>query len=157
MYPYLLKRKLFLDGSFNLPDIVTTSQYRFLYYLSVWKIFSKNSFFLPSQGGVPLDCGCKGRYFQHTDQTLSKLFYKKFLTKIITHWFSARHHFKEILHFLTIWQIHVAKHQNSAYSKNRTNILDCLAGVPIGYKNTLFRFHLPMCRQGPVSQTKSTD
>ena len=50
MYPYLLKRKLFFDGSFNLPDIVTTSQYRFLYYLSVWKIFSKNSFFLHSQG-----------------------------------------------------------------------------------------------------------
>ena len=50
MYPYLLKRKLFLDGSFNLPDIVTTSQYRFLYYLSVWKIFSKNSFFLQPQG-----------------------------------------------------------------------------------------------------------
>ncbi|MBR5847556.1 MAG: hypothetical protein IKY72_07160, partial [Bacteroidaceae bacterium] len=26
------------------------SQDRFLYYLSVWKIFSKNSFFQPSQG-----------------------------------------------------------------------------------------------------------
>ena len=50
MYPYLLKRKLFFDGSFNLPDLVTTSQDRFLYYLSVWKIFSKNSFFLHSQG-----------------------------------------------------------------------------------------------------------
>ena len=50
MYPYLLKRKLLFDGSFNLPDLVTTSQDRFLYYLSVWKIFSKNSFFLRSQG-----------------------------------------------------------------------------------------------------------
>ena len=29
---------------------MTTSQDRFLYYLSVWKIFSKNSFFQPSQG-----------------------------------------------------------------------------------------------------------
>ena len=50
MYPYLLKRKLFFDGSFNLPNLVTTSQDCFLYYLSVWKIFSKNSFFLHSQG-----------------------------------------------------------------------------------------------------------
>ena len=29
---------------------MTTSQNCFLYYLSVWKIFSKNSFFQPSQG-----------------------------------------------------------------------------------------------------------
>ena len=34
----------------QLPNLVTTSQDRFLYYLSVWKIFSKNSFLSPSQG-----------------------------------------------------------------------------------------------------------
>ena len=49
MYPYLLKRKL-IWRFVQLPDLVTTSQDRFLYYLSVWKIFSKNSFFQPSQG-----------------------------------------------------------------------------------------------------------
>ena len=46
----IYKKEIIIDGSFNLPDLVTTSQDRFLYYLSVWKIFSKNSFFLHSQG-----------------------------------------------------------------------------------------------------------
>ena len=46
----IYKKEIIFDGSFNLPDLVTTSQDRFLYYLSVWKIFSKNSFFLRSQG-----------------------------------------------------------------------------------------------------------
>ena len=49
MYPYLLKRKL-IWRFVQLPDLVTTSQDRFLYYLSVWKIFSKNSFFTQPQG-----------------------------------------------------------------------------------------------------------
>ena len=49
MYPYLLKRK-FIWRFVQLPNSMTTSQNCFLYYLSVWKIFSKNSFFLPSQG-----------------------------------------------------------------------------------------------------------
>ena len=49
MYPYLLKRK-FIWRFVQLPNVVTTSQHCFLYYLSVWKIFSKNSFFNQPQG-----------------------------------------------------------------------------------------------------------
>ena len=30
--------------------------------------------------GVPLDCGCKGRYFLQTDQTFQELFFQDFLT-----------------------------------------------------------------------------
>ena len=46
---------IYLKGNLNwrfvqLPNVVTTSQHCFLYYLSVWKIFSKNSFFSRSQG-----------------------------------------------------------------------------------------------------------
>ena len=52
MYPYLLKRKL-IWRFVQLPNVVTTSQHCFLYYLSVWKIFSKNSF-LPASQGVSL-------------------------------------------------------------------------------------------------------
>ena len=39
---------------------MTTSQDRFLYYLSVWKIFQR-TLSLTLSRGVPLDCGCKGR------------------------------------------------------------------------------------------------
>ena len=49
MYPYLLKRKL-IWRFVQLPQFMTTSWISFLYYLSVWKIFSKNSFFNQPQG-----------------------------------------------------------------------------------------------------------
>ena len=103
-----LKGNLF-DGSFNLPCLVTTSQDSFLYYLSVWKIFSKNSFFSISRG-VPFDCGCKGRYFLQTDQTLLQLFYKKFLTIWLSRWFSNTAINKDFQRNEEIWKIHVAKH-----------------------------------------------
>ena len=78
MYPYLLKRKLLFDGSFNLPDLVTTSQDRFLYYLSVWKIFSKNSFFLHSQGVSLSIADAKVDTFKLLTKHYWNFFYKNF-------------------------------------------------------------------------------
>ena len=114
MYPYLLKRKL-TWRFVQLPNVVTTSQHCFLYYLSVWKIFSKNSFFITTSRGVPLDCGCKGRYFSTTDQTLSQLFYKIFLTKMLSSWFSRIAYSRQVLQYLRNWQIYVAKHRKTIF------------------------------------------
>ena len=46
----LIYKKEIIWRFVHLPNLVTTSQDCFLYYLSVWKIFSKNSFFSRSQG-----------------------------------------------------------------------------------------------------------
>ena len=64
--------------------------------------------------GVPLDCGCKGRYFLHTDQTLLPLFFEKNERKIIIRWFSNMTHFRNFWEPWRNWQIYVAKHKNWA-------------------------------------------
>ena len=110
MYPYLLKRKL-IWRFVQLPDLVTTSQDRFLYYLSVWKIFSKNSFLFSVSRGVPLDCGCKGRYFSITDQTFLGLFFKKNLIFLLMSWFSMTRKYQHIYTILWKWHFYVAKHE----------------------------------------------
>ena len=74
----IYKKEIIFDGSFNLPDIVTTSQYRFLYYLSVWKIFSKNSFFLHSQGVSLSIADAKVDTFKLLTKHYWNFFYKNF-------------------------------------------------------------------------------
>ena len=46
----------------------------------------KELFLFTISRGVPLDCGCKGRYFSITDQILLQLFFKKMKRKIISVW-----------------------------------------------------------------------
>ena len=113
MYPYLLKRKL-TWRFVQLPNSMTTSQNCFLYYLSVWKIFSKNSFFFAVSRGVPLDCGCKGRHFLQTDQTIRKVFFKKFQLFILSVWFTPIARKTQIYKTQGFWHLRVTKHTNKA-------------------------------------------
>ena len=50
----------------------------------------KELFLHTTSRGVPFDCGCKGRHFLQTDQTLQQLFCEIFLTNILRRWFSNK-------------------------------------------------------------------
>ena len=61
--------------------------------------------------GVPLDCGCKGRYFLQTHQTLLKLFYNYFYKKFAIHWFTDMAEKRQFQRREGNWHLHVAKHK----------------------------------------------
>ena len=71
----------------------------------------KELFLHTTSRGVPFDCGCKGRYFLQTDQTLLQLFYGKFLTKSLNRWFSAIRLLKIFKDAFKKCHLYVAKHK----------------------------------------------
>ena len=114
MYPYLLKRKLFwrfVQFTQSRDDITRL----LLVLLVCMENIFKELFLSALSRGVPLDCGCKGRHFLQTDQTLLQLFYRKFLTKSLSGWFSSIATFEAFLQSLRNWQICVAKHDFSYF------------------------------------------
>ena len=110
MYPYLLKRKLFwrfVQFTRSRDDITRS----LLVLLVCMENIFKELFLFTLSRGVPLDCGCKGRYFLQTDQTLLQLFYKDFLTNSLIRWFSRPAQNKKITTQKKNWHADVAKHE----------------------------------------------
>ena len=136
----------------HLPCLVTTSQDSFLYYLSVWKIFSKNSLSMPSQVALiafPLESGCKGRHFYINCQTLEQLFYRKKSRKITKRWFINKTKKPEFYTKQQKWHSYVAKH-GSDQKWTELNYLKKQTGKAI-YKEKLRQGRKP---QGSIAQER---
>ena len=110
MYPYLLKRKLFLTVRSIYPISWRHHNIASCTTCLYGKYFQRTLSFTLSRG-VPLDCGCKGRYFLQTGKTFLQLFYGKFLTKSLNRWFSAIRLLKIFKDAFKKCHLYVAKHK----------------------------------------------